>query len=116
MASTSAPQAARPATDTARMPRRRRWIGSLLPRLALVALYSANGRDLGTYATAPTTMMLLTIARGEGVYLDRFRPILHDKKRVLPVFVAAWRGHILSRYPVAPAILVQPLVVPQVVF
>ena len=90
------------------------WIGSLVLGLALVIIYSANGRDLGTYDTAPTTMMLLTMVRGEGVYLDRFRPILRDKGRVLPVFVAPYRGRILSRYPVAPAILDLPLVVPQV--
>ena len=84
--------------------------------LGLAAVYAANGRDLGSYDTAPTTMMLLTLARGEGVYLDRFRPILHDTDRVLPVFVRPWRGHILSRYPTAPAILVQPLVLPQVAF
>src|SRR6516165_768921 len=90
---------------------RRGWISSLVLGLALVIIYSANGRDLGTYDTAPTTMMLLTMARGEGVYLDRFRPVLRDKGRVLPVFVVPFRGRILSRYPVAPAILDLPLVI-----
>ena len=79
-------------------------------------VYSANTNDLGTYDTVPTTMMLLTVARGEGVYLDRFRSILHDSHRVLPVFVKSWHNHIISRYPILPALLVQPLVVPQVVF
>jgi hypothetical protein len=90
------------------------WIGSLILGLVLLISYSANERDLGSYDTVPTTMMLLTMARGEGVYLDRYRPILRDKGRVLPVFVAPYRGRILSRYPVAPAILDLPLVVPQV--
>ncbi len=76
----------------------------------------ANGRNLGTYDTAPTTMMLVTIARGEGVYLDRFKPILYDMNRDLPIYVRPWRGHVLSRYPTAPAILVQPFVLPQVAF
>ncbi len=90
------------------------WIVSLVVGLALFTIYSANNRDLGSYDTAPTTMMLLTMARGEGVYLDRFRPILRDKGRVLPVFVTPYRSRILSRYPVAPAILDLPLVIPQV--
>ncbi len=62
----------------------------------------------------PTTMMLVTIARGEGVYLDRFRPSRYDTNRDLPIYVRPWRGHVLSRYPTAPAILVQPFVLPLV--
>ncbi|MGZ3301804.1 MAG: hypothetical protein ACXWO3_13200, partial [Isosphaeraceae bacterium] len=89
-------------------PQRRNWISALVLGLGLTAVYAANGRNLGNYDTAPTTMMLLTLARGEGVYLDRFRLLLHDANRVLPVFVKPWRGHILSRYPAAPALLVQP--------
>src|SRR5208282_2191070 len=88
---------------------RRNWISALLLGLALAAVYAANGRNLGSYDTEPTKMLLLTLARGEGVYLDRFRPVLR-------VFARPWRGHILSRYPTAPAILVQPCVIPQVVF
>jgi hypothetical protein len=93
------------------------WVASLVLGLALLFIYSANARDLGSYDTAPTTMMLLTMARGEGVYLDRFWPVLRDmrdKGRILPVFVAPYRGRILSRYPVAPAILDLPLIIPQV--
>ena len=94
----------------------RNWISVLMLGLGLAAVYAANWRPLGNYDTVPTTMMLLTLARGEGVYLDRFRPRLHDTNRVLPVFVRPWRTHILSRYPAAPAILVQPFVLPQVEF
>jgi hypothetical protein len=93
--------------------RKHAWLSTLVLGLGLVVIYMANGRDVGTYDTAPTTMMLLTLARGEGVYLDRFRPILHDQNRVLPVFVTGWRGRIVSRYPVAPALLAQPLAIPQ---
>ena len=95
---------------------RRNWISALVLGLGLAAVYAANGRSLGTYDTAPTTIMLLTLARGEGVYLDRFRRIMHDTNRGLPVFVRPWHGHILSRYPTAPAILAQPFVLPQVAF
>jgi hypothetical protein len=80
----------------------------------LVPVYLANPRDLSTYDTAGTTMMTLTLIRGEGVYLDRFWPILLEKPKQLKVYVVRSRGHILSRYPVAPALLVLPLVAPQV--
>ena len=95
---------------------RRNVINALLLGLGLAAVYVSNGRNLGTYDTAPTTMMLVTIARGEGVYLDRFRAILYDTNWDLPIFVRPWHGHVLSRYPTAPAILVQPFVLPQVAF
>ena len=49
--------------------------------LGRAAVYTANGRNLGNYDTAPTTMMLLTLARGEGVYVDRFRLLLRDSRR-----------------------------------
>ena len=91
----------------------RTGIRAMLLGLGLVALYASNTRNMGTYDTAPTKLMMLTIARGEGVYLDRFRLLMRTPKQSLPNFVRPWQGHILSRYPVAPAILVQPLVLPQ---
>src|SRR5262245_55526522 len=97
-------------------PRRGSWTRSLILFLAIVIVYSSSDRDLGTYDTAPSAMMLLTLARREGVYLDRFRPILHDTNHVMPAFATPWHGHILSRYPVAPAIVAQPLVIPQIAF
>src|SRR3954449_7346164 len=87
-----------------------RWACSLILGLALVQVYLANPRDLSTYDTAATTMMTLTLVRGEGVYLDRFRPILLETRNQFKVFVVPWHGHMLSRYPVAPALLVLPLV------
>jgi len=115
MNQTPSTQAAEPARPVSRT-HWRHWINSLLLGLGLMAVYAANSRFLGNYDTAPTTMMLLTLARREGVYLDRFPPMLYEGNRVLPVFVRPWRGHILSRYPTAPAILVQPFVLPQVAF
>ena len=52
------------------------WACSLILGFVVVLVYLANPRDLSTYDTAATTMMTLTLVRGEGVYLDRFRPIL----------------------------------------
>ena len=48
----------------------------LLLGLGLFLVYVANGRDPGTFDTAATTMLPLTLIRGEGVYLDRFAPML----------------------------------------
>jgi hypothetical protein len=81
-----------------------------------MTIYAANSRHLGSYDTEPTAMMLLTLARGEGVYLDRYRSFMHDTNRALPIFARAWRGHILSRYPTAPAILAQPCALVQIAF
>ncbi len=98
----------------ARKPLWRRAITPLALGLGLAAIYAANYRNLGSYDTEPATMMVLTFARGEGVFLDRFRIMLRDTNRVMPVFVRPWKNHILSRYPVAPALLVEPLVAPQI--
>ena len=109
----SVPDPGESSRPTAR-PGRRNRINAIVLGFGLVAIYAANTRNLGSYDTVPTTWMLLTLVRGEGVYLDRFRPMMHDANRVLPVFVRPWRNHVLSRYPTAPAILAQPLVLPQV--
>jgi hypothetical protein len=61
-----------------------------------------------------TSMLPLTVLRGEGVYLDRFEPVLREPDGTLPVFVVPSYGHILSRYPVAPALMAVPLTAPQI--
>ena len=63
------------------------WPCSLFLGLVLVQVYLANPRDLSTYDTAATTMLTLTLIRGEGVYLDRFRPTLLETPRQFKVFV-----------------------------
>jgi hypothetical protein len=82
--------------------------------LTLVVAYSANGRVVSSEDTVATSMLPLTILRGEGVYLDRFELVLREPDGSLPVFVTLSRGHILSRYPVAPALMAVPLTAPQV--
>ena len=91
------------------------WWGSALLALLLVAAYSANGRVISSEDTVATSMLPLTILRGEGVYLDRFESILREPDGTLPVFVTRWGGHILSRYPIAPALMAVPLTAPQIV-
>ena len=77
--------------------------------------YLANGRDSNTFDTAGTTMLPLTLIRGQGFYLDRFAPMLIRMPDGTPYsYVTVTRDHILSRYPVAPALIVTPLVAAQV--
>lgn len=91
------------------------WGRSALLGLVLVVVYLVNGRDLGTYDTAATTMLPLILLRGEGVYLDRFAPpsARSPGARLVP-YATLSRQHLLSRYPVAPALVLVPLVAPQV--
>jgi hypothetical protein len=81
--------------------------------LFLAGVYLANRREIGQYDTEPTTLAALTLARGSGPWLDRFRLVLREGDGRLPAFVTRSRGHIASRYPIAPALVAVPLVWPQ---
>jgi hypothetical protein len=88
---------------------------SLLLGPVLAAVFLANGRDLGTFDTVATTMLPITLIRGEGVSLGRFQTLLaKTRDGQIPPYVARSHQHIVSRYPVAPALLVVPLILPQV--
>jgi hypothetical protein len=60
-------------------------------------------------------LLPLALARGDGFSLDRFSPLLREGDQVTP-FVALSHGRIVSCYPVAPALLILPLMVPQFVY
>src|SRR4051812_46409673 len=92
----------------------RGWRGAGLLGLGLFAVYLANGREIGTYDTIPASLLPLTILRGEGPHLDRFDPLLAGRDGRLPAFVKRARGHVVSRYPIAPALVALPLIAPQV--
>jgi hypothetical protein len=79
-----------------------------------LAVYLANGREIGQYDTEPATLLTIALLRGEGLHLDRFKTVLHESDGRLSPFVARSGRHIVSRYPVAPAILALPVVAPQV--
>src|SRR3954465_14505600 len=101
-------------TDSAPPPPARGWAASTLLGLALVAVYLSNGREIGSYDTIPASLLPLTILRGEGLHLDRYAPLLAEADGRLPAYVKRSRGHVVSRYPVAPALVALPLVAPQV--
>jgi hypothetical protein len=92
------------------------WGRSALLGLVLAAFYLMNGREVGTYDTAPGSLIPLAIVRGDGIYLERFEPRLMSFNGVLPVYVSRFGSHIVSRYPIAPGLLALPLVAPQVVY
>jgi hypothetical protein len=75
--------------------------------LTLFLVYSVNGRSIGSGDTVPATMLAAAVARGDGVTLDRYAP-----KLLTPGALSYWatirRGHIVSLYPVAPALLAVP--------
>jgi hypothetical protein len=76
--------------------------------LALALIYSGNRRELGTFDTVATSMLPLAILRGDGPALDRYQLALRDRDGlILSVVRSRWR--VVSRYPVAPALLVLPL-------
>ena len=89
------------------------WKSSLLLGIALTLIYSANCRELGTGDTAAAKFLPIAIIRGDGLYLDRFSQRFQESP--LAVYRSS-RGHIVSSYPVGPALLAVPFVLPQVLF
>ncbi len=91
------------------------WWVSLLLGIVLLGVYLANGREIGQYDTEPTTLSALALIRGDGPFLDRFQGVLREPPDGrLPVYVTRKRGHIVSRYPLVPALVAVPLEWPQV--
>ena len=80
----------------------------------VVCLYGQWQGD-GTDDTEATTMLPLSRLRGDGISLERFSPLLRDEHNILP-FVVLSHGRLVSCYPVAPALLVVPLMEPQIAF
>jgi hypothetical protein len=89
-------------------------MGSIFLFVSLVAIYAANGRDLGTSDTVPTSLVPLAILRGQGVFLDAHRLSIDVWSSNAMALVVSWHGHLLSRYPVAPALMILPFYAPQV--
>jgi hypothetical protein len=90
------------------------WWITLILGPCLFWVYVANDRELGTDDTVATTLLPLALARGDGFTLDRFSPLLREGDVVTP-FTVLSRGRIVSCYPVAPALVMMPLMVPQIV-
>ncbi len=90
------------------------WLGSLFLGLSLVFVYLINGRELGTDDTFGASLLPLNILRGEGVYLENRRPGDVGLYGPIPFSMGISHGHIVTMYPLAPALVALPLVAPQV--
>jgi hypothetical protein len=91
------------------------WPTSLVLGIGIALIYLANGREIGAFDTVPTTLLPLSILRGDGLRLDRFRPLfLRVWGTPRPVFVTESAGHLISCYPVGSTLVALPLVAPQV--
>lgn len=74
--------------------------------LAPFLVYVANGRVLGSGDTIPAKYLPLSILREFNFDLDEF-PFLYDP--VIPYFLQYQNGHVVSAYPVGPALLAVPV-------
>ncbi|MDJ0865448.1 MAG: hypothetical protein QNK03_05005 [Myxococcota bacterium] len=75
--------------------------------LVLFFAYSLNGRSIGAGDTAPTALLAMAVAQGDGLVLDRYGPIL-TRDGSLPYWATQRRGHFISVYPPAAALLAAP--------
>lgn len=87
---------------------------SIMVTAFLAIVYLANGRHIGSGDCVPATYLPIALARGDGPWLDRFRPILQSPEGQLPGYCELSRGHVVSRYPMGPGLVIAPLVIPQV--
>lgn len=115
MTATPNPAPVRPPGDCTGSGKLSGWTASWILGIGIAMVYLANGREVGAYDTIPSTLLPLAILRGDGLHLDRFRPLLQVWGRPLPPFVTESGGHIISLYPVGPALVALPLVAPQVI-
>ncbi|MFO0956041.1 MAG: hypothetical protein U0800_01095 [Isosphaeraceae bacterium] len=90
-------------------PRPGGWGISAFLGLALLAAYLANGREVGSDDCEPTAMLQQAIVRGDGLVLDRFRPVYEFEGRRLPPFLIRSGGHDRSLYTPGPALLASPI-------
>lgn len=77
-------------------------------------VYVANGRYIGAGDCVPAMYLPIALTRGDGPWLDRFRSELESPDGRLPGFCEESQGHVVSRYPVGPGLVITPLVIPQV--
>jgi hypothetical protein len=81
----------------------------------LPVLYLANrALPIGSTDTEAAILLPLSVLRGHGPFLDPYAPVLERPGAVFPAFLIKSRGHLVSRYPVGPALLLVSIEAPQV--
>jgi hypothetical protein len=79
---------------------------------AILIVYLANGKTIGSGDTVPAKFLPLSILREANFDLDEF-PFLFDRSKFpFPYFLRFLGGHYLSDYPVAAALLALPVYLP----
>jgi hypothetical protein len=89
-------------------------IQGILLFVGITAAYLANGRYVGSGDCVPAMYLPIALARGDGLWLDRFEHFLTGADGRLPGYCEKSRGHVVSRYPVGSGLIIAPLVIPQV--
>ena len=90
------------------------WLGSLVLGAFLLFVYLINGRNLGSMDTLPATLLPHNLLRGEGIFLENRYHLKGMLESDLRLVWKQTRGHIVSSYPIAPALTAVPLIAPQV--
>jgi hypothetical protein len=85
---------------------------SLVLGVSVLAIYLVNGRQLGCDDTFSAGLIPLNILHGHGIYFEALNAGGEDMP--IPYFWIRSRGHIITMYPIAPALVIVPLVAPQV--
>jgi hypothetical protein len=87
--------------------------------MGLFLIYSANRREMTICDSIPTKFLVMTLLRGDSVYLDRYLGH-HDMNLETTLRPPPWavpvRGRHVSIYPVAPAVVAAPFAAPFVAY
>jgi hypothetical protein len=94
--------------------RRASWLRSFLLGGFLLAVYLSNGRDLGCDDTFSASLIPHGVLRGNGIYFETTHLGVANFDVAIPYFWTRSRGHIVTMYPIAPGLVIVPLVAPQV--
>jgi|SRR5579864_1710954 len=90
---------------------------SILFGATLFLTYTSNHRYFSVSDTRSATLIPVAMLRGDGPFLDRFSSFLQfdsEPGEELPRYAKWSRGHLVSLYPVGPAIVALPFYFPQV--
>jgi hypothetical protein len=89
----------------------RKWVQPVFLFIIVLMAYLSNGREIGTYDAYPAKFLPFSMVRYGNLYLDQLKT-LRTKDGNLHYCFAESRGHILSTFPVAPALFSLPIEFP----
>jgi hypothetical protein len=75
------------------------WTSTLVLAVLVFVVYKLNGRPQLSGDAFPATLIPVEILRGDGPFLDRYRPLLFKMERGQPYYAACSHGHLVSCYP-----------------